>query len=173
MQTMTLASGDTDVAELVGRRHPASPGKRDLHYGTCCTQARRQENPDAATVFTGHFLGVREDLGARASPCSAASGFAARHRRPGMAAEVRQDTRNRRGLTVAGSPGKPLPRRVSRGAGYLFWRAPGAALERRHDGGAAVPSGDLTLMSLDADAHVMTRLSDPPHTDKSVIFHPR
>src|SRR5579859_4139633 len=91
----------------------------------------------------------------------------------GMAAEVRQDTRNRRGLTVAGSPGKPLPRRVSRGAGYLFWRAPGAALERRHDGGAAVPSGDLTLMSLDADAHVMTRLSDPPHTDKSVIFHPR
>src|SRR5579859_4139632 len=83
MQTMTLASGDTDVAELVGRRHPASPGIRDLHYGTCCTQARREENPDAATVFTGHFLGVREDLGARASPCSVASGFAARHRRPG------------------------------------------------------------------------------------------
>jgi hypothetical protein len=42
-------------------------------------------------------------------------------------------------------------------ASFLFQRAPDAAAERPRDGSAPAPPPTLTHMSLEADAHVMTR----------------
>jgi hypothetical protein len=65
MQTMTSASHDADVAELSRRRHRTSPGK-DIYITALAARKSGTGKPTPpAMSLSGHFLGVREDLGDR------------------------------------------------------------------------------------------------------------
>src|SRR5262249_56940001 len=63
MQTMTLASYDTDVAELPWHRRRADPGKGPGIRAVTLRKSATRKRRDPAPSLNSHFSGIRKDPG--------------------------------------------------------------------------------------------------------------
>ena len=169
---MTSASCDADVAELPRLRHRTRPGKDIYITAVAAREYATEKRLPPAVSLPGRLLSVGEYW-------ELVIGLA--RLRAGLPGNIAGREHAAGGISDPGN--RPWQRGGWRGnsaaaphvAAALFGlqRAPPAAAERPRGGHSATPTPNLTLMSLEADARVMTRLRRPLNADAYVIFDTR